>query len=81
MQLQPHPLFHSLLRMTRLYLQASLELAIDYATKRQSFGQPISKLQTIQMKLADMEVQLESARLLTWKAAMLKDIGQPYSKV
>ena len=34
-----------------------------------------------QMKLADMEVQIESARLLTWKAAMLKDSGQPYTKV
>ena len=33
------------------------------------------------MKLADMEVQIESARLLTWKAAMLKDSGQPYTKV
>lgn len=35
----------------------------------------------IQFKLADMELRLESARLLTWKAAVLKDAGQPYSKV
>ena len=34
-----------------------------------------------QTKLADMEVQIESARLLTWKAAMLKDSGKPYTKV
>ena len=34
-----------------------------------------------QIKLADMEVKLESARLLTWKAAMLKDQGRPYVKV
>ena len=33
------------------------------------------------MKLADMEVQLESARLLTWKAAMLKDAGENFIKV
>ena len=33
------------------------------------------------MKLADMEVRVESARLLTWKAAMLKDAGKPYVKV
>ena len=33
------------------------------------------------MKLADMEVKLESARLLTWKAALLKDLGKPYVKV
>lgn len=34
-----------------------------------------------QMKLADMDLRLESARLLTWQAAMLKDAGQPYTKV
>lgn len=34
-----------------------------------------------QMKLADMGMRLESARLLTWKAAMLKDAGLPYTKV
>ena len=34
-----------------------------------------------QTKLADMEVQIESARLLTWKAAMLKDSGKPFTKV
>jgi len=33
------------------------------------------------MKLADMELRLESARLLTWKAAMIKDAGKPYTKV
>uniref|UniRef100_A0A0B7AAN1 Short-chain specific acyl-CoA dehydrogenase, mitochondrial n=1 Tax=Arion vulgaris TaxID=1028688 RepID=A0A0B7AAN1_9EUPU len=60
--------------------QASLDCAVDYATKRQSFGSPIAKLQSIQMKIADMEVRLESARLLTWKAAMLKDAGRSYTK-
>ena len=34
----------------------------------------------LQMKLADMETRLESARLLTWKAAMLKDKKQPFTK-
>ncbi|PVD31558.1 hypothetical protein C0Q70_06972, partial [Pomacea canaliculata] len=60
---------------------AALECAIDYANKRNSFGMPISKLQAIQMKLADMGMRLESARLLTWKAAMLKDAGLPYTKL
>ncbi|KAJ8312572.1 hypothetical protein KUTeg_009945 [Tegillarca granosa] len=60
--------------------QAAFECAIEYAQKREAFGSPISKMQTIQTKLADMALQIESARLLTWKAAMLKDSGKPYSK-
>lgn len=60
--------------------QASLECAVDYATKRTAFGKPISKLQTIQSKIADMSLQLESARLLTWRAAWLKDQSLPYTK-
>uniref|UniRef100_A0A674PB54 short-chain acyl-CoA dehydrogenase n=1 Tax=Takifugu rubripes TaxID=31033 RepID=A0A674PB54_TAKRU len=48
--------------------QASLDCAADYAQKRNAFGAPISKLQAIQFKLADMAVAIESARLLTWKA-------------
>ncbi|XP_067684167.1 short-chain specific acyl-CoA dehydrogenase, mitochondrial-like isoform X1 [Haliotis asinina] len=59
--------------------QAALDCAIDYSTKRISFGQPIAKFQTIQMKLADMQMRLESARLLTWKAAMLKDSGRAFT--
>lgn len=60
--------------------QASLECAVDYANKRVAFGKPISKLQTIQGKLADMALRLESARLLTWRAAWLKDQGKAYTK-
>jgi len=60
--------------------QASIDCAIDYATKRQAFGSPISKLQSVQNKLADMEVRTEQARLMTWKAAMLKDAGLPFGK-
>lgn len=60
--------------------QAALDCALEYSGKRDAFGAPIAKLQAIQMKLADMELRLESARLLTWKAAMLKDVGQPYTK-
>jgi len=60
--------------------QASLELAVDYAQKRTAFGKPISKLQAIQQKIADMALQLEAARLLTWRASWLKDNGQSYTK-
>lgn len=61
--------------------QAALECALEYSLKREAFGAPIAKLQSIQMKLADMEMRTESARLLTWKAAMLKDAGEPYTKM
>ncbi|XP_067635450.1 short-chain specific acyl-CoA dehydrogenase, mitochondrial [Eurosta solidaginis] len=60
--------------------QASLELATDYAQKRNSFGKPISKFQIIQQKLADMAVSVESARLLTWRASWLKDNKYIYTK-
>lgn len=60
--------------------QASIDCAVDYATKRFSFNQPIAKLQMIQMKIADMEVRTESARLLNCKAACLKDNKSPYTK-
>lgn len=60
--------------------QASLELAVDYAQKRHAFGKPISKLQAIQDKIAKMAVRVESARLLTWRAAWLKDQHLTYTK-
>lgn len=60
--------------------QASLDCAIDYSTKRMAFDQPIAKIQAIQLKLADMSLRIESSRLLTWRAAMLKDEGKPYTK-
>ncbi|KAL7648935.1 UNVERIFIED_CONTAM: hypothetical protein RMT77_000870 [Armadillidium vulgare] len=60
--------------------QAAFECAIDYAGKRKAFGSPILKMQTIQNKIADMGLRIESARLLTYKAAALKDEGKPYSK-
>uniref|UniRef100_A0AAQ5YIQ2 Short-chain specific acyl-CoA dehydrogenase, mitochondrial n=1 Tax=Amphiprion ocellaris TaxID=80972 RepID=A0AAQ5YIQ2_AMPOC len=60
--------------------QAALDCAADYAHKRTAFGAPIGKLQAIQFKLADMAVAVESARLLTWKAAILKDSNKPFIK-
>lgn len=60
--------------------QASIDCAVDYALKRTSFNKPIASLQAIQMKIADMEMRLESARLLNYKAACLKDNNKPYTK-
>jgi butyryl-CoA dehydrogenase len=60
--------------------QASLECAIEYAQMRKAFEQPISKLQAIQFKLADMGMRVESARLLTHRAAALKRDKLPYIK-
>lgn len=60
--------------------QASLDCAMDYAEKRIAFGAPILKLQSIQNKIADMALRIESARLLTWKAAILRDAKKPFTK-
>jgi len=60
--------------------QAALDVSVDYADKRLAFGTPIAKQQAIQLKVADMATRLESARLLTWKAAMLKDAKMDYTK-
>jgi len=60
--------------------QASLDVAAKYASERVAFGKPISSLYAIQHKLSDMACRLESARLLTWRAAHDKDEGRPFSK-
>jgi alkylation response protein AidB-like acyl-CoA dehydrogenase len=58
--------------------QGALDEALAYAQERRAFGQPISKFQAIQMKLADLATEIEAARLLTYKAAWLKDQGRPF---
>uniref|UniRef100_A0A8C2H239 Short-chain specific acyl-CoA dehydrogenase, mitochondrial n=1 Tax=Cyprinus carpio TaxID=7962 RepID=A0A8C2H239_CYPCA len=60
--------------------QAALDCAADYAHKRTAFGALIGKLQAIQFKLADMALAIESARLLIWRAAMLRDAKKPFTK-
>ena len=55
--------------------QRALELALRYSQERKSFGKPICEHQAIQVKLADMATQVEAARLLTIRAARLKDAG------
>ncbi|HUA94101.1 MAG TPA: acyl-CoA dehydrogenase family protein [Acidimicrobiales bacterium] len=60
--------------------QAVLDLATDYARQRVQFGKPISAFQAVQFKLADMATELEAARWLTYRAAALRDSGQPFQK-
>jgi alkylation response protein AidB-like acyl-CoA dehydrogenase len=56
--------------------QRALELALKYSQERKTFGKPIAEHQAIQFKLADMATQVDAARLLTMRAARLKDAGE-----
>jgi len=58
--------------------QGALDEALAYAQERRAFGRPIAKFQTIQAKLADIATEIEAARLLTYRAAWLKDQGKPF---
>ena len=60
--------------------QAALDAALSYSRRRRQFGQPIAAFQAIQWKLADMQTQLDAARLLVYRAASLKDAGQPFAR-
>jgi alkylation response protein AidB-like acyl-CoA dehydrogenase len=57
--------------------QGAYEAARAYALERRQFGQPIASFQAIQWKLADLATRIEAARLLTLRAAWLKDQGRP----
>jgi alkylation response protein AidB-like acyl-CoA dehydrogenase len=59
--------------------QGALDQALAYAKERQAFGQPISKFQTIQAKLANLSTEIEATRLLVYKAAFLKDADRDFS--
>jgi alkylation response protein AidB-like acyl-CoA dehydrogenase len=58
--------------------RAALEASVAYAKERRSFGVPIAQHQMIQWMLADMATAVDAARLLTWRAAVLKDRGKPF---
>ncbi|MFM8233623.1 MAG: acyl-CoA dehydrogenase family protein [Holophagaceae bacterium] len=60
--------------------QGAFEESVKYAKVRQTFGKPIIEHQAIAHKLAEMQVKVEAARLLIYKAANLKDQGLPYAK-
>jgi butyryl-CoA dehydrogenase len=59
--------------------QGALDETIGYIKQREQFGRPISKFQALQFTVADMTVQTEAARLLTYSAASAKQEGLPYS--
>jgi butyryl-CoA dehydrogenase len=60
--------------------QACLDHSLEYAQSRHAFGRPIGANQAVAFKCADLEVGVEAARLLTYKAAWLKDTGRPYKQ-
>ena len=57
--------------------QAALEDMVDYAKKREAFGRPIGQYQAIQHKIADTALELELAKLITYKATWLLENGKP----
>jgi short/branched chain acyl-CoA dehydrogenase len=59
--------------------QGAYDLAFAYAHERKQFGQPISKFQAVQFKLADMATEVEAGRNLVYKAAWLKDQGRDFA--
>jgi len=60
--------------------RAALDAATGYALQRKAFGKPIAEIQTLQNYMADMATKLDAARLLTLRAAWLKDQHKPYGK-
>jgi len=60
--------------------RSALEVAIDYAKQRESFGKPIFEHQAVGFRLAECATKLEAARQLTWHAAALRDAGRPCLK-
>ena len=58
--------------------QACLEHSVAYAKERQAFGGPIGRNQAVAFKCSDMAVAVEQARLMTYKAAWLRDQGRPF---
>lgn len=59
--------------------QAAYEAASAYAKERKQFGRPIGEFQGVAFKIADMATTIDAARLMTYRAAWLKDRGKPYT--
>jgi alkylation response protein AidB-like acyl-CoA dehydrogenase len=59
--------------------QACLEASMKYARERRQFGHAIAEFQAVQFKIADMATRVEAARLLTWRAAYLRDSGKEHT--
>ncbi len=60
--------------------QGAYECAARYSQERQQFGKPIAEFQAVQFQLAEMAMRIEASRLLTYNAARLRDVGQPFIK-
>jgi alkylation response protein AidB-like acyl-CoA dehydrogenase len=60
--------------------QAGFDVAREYAKERRAFGRPIADLQAIQWKLADMATEIDAARLLVYRAAWLRQSGEPHTE-
>ena len=60
--------------------QGAYDAALNYSKQRRQFGRPIAEFQAIQWKLADTATRVEAARLLTYRAAYLKDQGTPMTR-
>ncbi|HLE47105.1 MAG TPA: acyl-CoA dehydrogenase family protein [Candidatus Thermoplasmatota archaeon] len=60
--------------------EAAYAKSLEYSKTRHAFGGPIGKLQAVQWKIADMRTRLDAARLLIYKAATLKDQGEPFGQ-
>ncbi len=58
-------------------IQACLDLSVQYAGERQTYGGPIGRKQGVAFQIADLEVMLQASRLLTYKAAAMKDAAAP----
>jgi butyryl-CoA dehydrogenase len=61
--------------------QRAFDESVKYAKTREQFGAPIAKLQAIQWMISDMSIRLEAARLMTYKAALMEDKGEPVNLV
>jgi len=61
--------------------QGALDEALSYAKKRRQFGKPILEYEAIQWMIADMATENEAARLMTWYAASLRDLKQPFVRI
>ena len=61
--------------------QGAFEEMVKYALDRHAFGEPIANKQAIQWKITDAEMELEAARLLVYKASLMKDAGKDYTRI
>ncbi len=60
--------------------RSALDAAVRYAKDRVAFGVPLTGHQAVSFRIADMATQVDAARLMVWRAAMLKDAGKPCLK-